>query len=159
MDIKVKPEKQPDCEQRPSEEGGCLGKAGISWIFLVQLLEGDQVAEVLLEAVPDQSEVARDTVYDAAEAGKTGGDDSFVVEQDELHARLLQLGEEDLTWVLDQGHGQLEGASHVGDYLVVALSLAAHIQIRLEGLDMVDEQLWSRFCKEESGCETSHDPM
>ena len=159
MDITAQPEKQPHCEQRPPEEWSCLLQTVISWIRLMQLLEGDQVTEVLLEAVPDQGEVASDIVDNAAEAGKTGGDDGFVVEQDQLHARLLQLREEDLAGVLDEGDRQLKGASHVGDDLVVALSLASHIEIRLEGLDMIDEQLRSGLCKEEGGCETSHDPV
>jgi hypothetical protein len=47
------PEQEADREQRPPEEGRRL---------LVHFLEGDQLAEVLLEAVPDQGEVLCDVV-------------------------------------------------------------------------------------------------
>ena len=65
------------------------------------------MAKVLLEAVPDEGEITSDVIDDAAEAGKAGRDNSFVVEQDQLHARLLQLREEDLAGMLDEGNGEL----------------------------------------------------
>ena len=49
------------------------------------------MAEILLEAVSDESVVLGDIVDDRAKAGKTGGDDSFGVEENQLHAGFLQL--------------------------------------------------------------------
>ena len=102
-------EEEADCEERPSEEGCGLGQPRVLRVLLVHLLVGDQVPEVLLEAVPDQGEVPGDVVDDGAEAGEAGGDDRLVVEQDQLHAGFLQLTQEDLTGVLDQRNCQLQG--------------------------------------------------
>ena len=81
------------------------------------LFEADQMSEVLSEAVPDQLVVLGDVVDDGAETTEAGGDYRLVVEEDQFDGGLLQLGEEDLAGVLNQGHRQLQGPSDVGNDL------------------------------------------
>ena len=96
---------------------------------------------MLLEAVSDESVVLGDIVDDRAKAGKIGGDDSFGREENQLHAGFLQLGNENLNQVLDKGDCELKSPGHVADDLVVPLGLALHVEVGLEGMQVVDKQL------------------
>ena len=107
----------------------------------MSLLVLENVTKVLLEGVPDQGEVLGDVIDHGAKARETGSNDSFVMEDDELDAGLLQLTEEDLTGMLNQRNHQLQGPGHVADDLVVALRLTSDIQVRLKSLHVLDQQL------------------
>ena len=151
------------------------------------LFVADQMSEVLSEAVPNQLVVLGDVIDDGAETTETGGDHRLVVEEDQFDGGLLQLGEEDLAGVLYQGHRQLQGPSDVGNdlfkdfithwiwkillkiqltshsakvvYLVVPLSLASHIEVRLQRLDVVDQQLGPDLGEQVGGGEAGDDPV
>ena len=85
------PKQQAHCEQRSPEERSGFCQSWVSWVLLVNLLERVEVTEILLEAISDESVVLGDTIDDRTKAGKTGRDNSFGVDEDQLHTDFLKL--------------------------------------------------------------------